>query len=189
LSVVDLTSQPAAPTAADTGDDTLSSPVATDDGNLRDEERGLNRPSRSNRGSTSGAEEAEETEMRTRNKPGKAASIASSIRKRTSRLFGGGSEAPAPLSPLLAELVAAYADSDLAKELHAQSDNATVMPDVEVESVLLKGRKRASLWTQFRILSGRAFKNLYRDPALLATHYIAAFILALVAGGLFYNVT
>ena len=52
------------------------------------------------------------------------------------------------------------------------------MRDVAIESTLLKGRKRATWMTQFRILSGRAFKNLYRDPALLAAHYLSSIALA-----------
>jgi hypothetical protein len=39
---------------------------------------------------------------------------------------------------------------------------------------LLRGRKRATWATQFRILSGRAFKNMYRDPALLTFQYSAS---------------
>ena len=54
--------------------------------------------------------------------------------------------------------------------------------DVAVESTLLKGRKRASWMTQFKILSGRAFKNLYRDPALLAAHYLSSIALACESG-------
>jgi len=45
---------------------------------------------------------------------------------------------------------------------------------VTVESELLRGRKRATWGTQFRILSGRAFKNMYRDPALLTFQYSAS---------------
>ena len=52
------------------------------------------------------------------------------------------------------------------------------LPDVAAETTLLRGRKRASWGTQFRILSGRAFKNLYRDPYLLAAHYLSAIGLA-----------
>jgi hypothetical protein len=52
------------------------------------------------------------------------------------------------------------------------------LPDVAVETSLLRGRKRASFGTQFRILSGRAFKNLYRDPALLMAHYLSSIGLA-----------
>jgi len=53
----------------------------------------------------------------------------------------------------------------------------------------LRGRKRASWGTQFRILSGRAFKNLYRDPALLAAHYISSVALAVLCGLFYHNVT
>ncbi|KAJ2916380.1 hypothetical protein MD484_g4023, partial [Candolleomyces efflorescens] len=52
--------------------------------------------------------------------------------------------------------------------------------DALLETSLLRGRKRASWGTQFRILSGRAFKNLYRDPALLAAHYLSAIGLACI---------
>lgn len=50
--------------------------------------------------------------------------------------------------------------------------------DVALESGLLRGRKRATWATQFSILSGRAFKNLYRDPALLTAHYMGSVALA-----------
>ncbi|KAJ3212142.1 hypothetical protein HDU67_004012 [Dinochytrium kinnereticum] len=33
---------------------------------------------------------------------------------------------------------------------------------------------RPTAWTQFKILSGRTFKNLYRNPDLLRTHYVFA---------------
>jgi hypothetical protein len=54
------------------------------------------------------------------------------------------------------------------------------LPDVVLETSILRGRKGASWGTQFRILSRRAFKNLYhdRDPALLAAHYLSAIGLA-----------
>jgi hypothetical protein len=88
--------------------------------------------------------------------------------------------------------VEAYADSGIAAEIEremkeveqaqARGDGngtgGTELPDVIVENSLLKGRKRASWATQFRILSGRAFKNLYRDPALLTAHYLSSIALA-----------
>ena len=52
------------------------------------------------------------------------------------------------------------------------------MRDVVGETGMLRGRRGASWATQFRILSGRAFKNLYRDPALLAAHYLGSIALA-----------
>ncbi|KAJ3052739.1 hypothetical protein HK097_005770 [Rhizophlyctis rosea] len=48
-------------------------------------------------------------------------------------------------------------------------------------------QQRATWWTQFKILSGRTFKNLYRNPDLLRTHYIIAVIVALGLGVLFWR--
>lgn len=95
----------------------------------------------------------------------------------------------------LESLVKSYRESDVAKEVRREIDSAsttngaphgTSTPhstgansrDVAEESTVLRGRRRASWTTQFRILSGRAFKNLYRNPALLAAHYAAAVIIA-----------
>ena len=104
--------------------------------------------------------------------------------------------AGAPLAPALVVLVDAYATSDIAAEIKAHGDQlrrevvrtvdgdatggavSNELPDVAVETSILRGRKGASWGTQFRILSGRAFKNLYRDPALLAAHYLSAIGLA-----------
>ena len=105
-----------------------------------------------------------------------------------------------PLAPALVNLVDAYARSDIAAGIKAdgeqlrrevvRADNGDVggatgggivsneLPDVVLETSILRGRKRASWGTQFRILSGRAFKNLYRDPALLTAHYLSAIALA-----------
>jgi len=43
---------------------------------------------------------------------------------------------------------------------------------------VLTGYKRASFLTQFAILSGRAFKNLYRNPMLMAGHFIMSIVVA-----------
>lgn len=101
-----------------------------------------------------------------------------------------------PVAPALLNLVDAYATSDIAAEIKADGENlrrevvrtdneatgggtvSNELPDVVLETSILRGRKRASWGTQFRILSGRAFKNLYRDPALLAAHYLSAIALA-----------
>ncbi|CEG77576.1 Putative ATP-binding cassette, subfamily G (WHITE), member 2 [Rhizopus microsporus] len=42
---------------------------------------------------------------------------------------------------------------------------------------------------QFQILANRTFKNLYRNPMLMFSHYAMAVILALVCGSLFYQVS
>lgn len=56
--------------------------------------------------------------------------------------------------------------------------NVGELPDVGSESKSLRGHKKASFWTQFTILSGRAFKNLYRNPMLMVAHYVMAIVLA-----------
>ncbi|KAG5731018.1 putative ATP-dependent permease, partial [Termitomyces sp. T112] len=155
-----------------------------------------------------------DTELRTR-----ANSITSStgryLKHKTSQLLeavtSSVSGANKPISAKLAALVEAYASSEIAKgikveteELRRQtmlSDNGQTdagvegqpgngtLPDVALETTLLRGRKRASYATQFRILSGRAFKNLYRDPALLTAHYVSSIVLALICGLFFHDVT
>ncbi|KAK8846559.1 hypothetical protein IAR55_005645 [Kwoniella newhampshirensis] len=97
----------------------------------------------------------------------------------------------------LASLVLASKASDDAKIVEAeiariqsgQSPDGGLERDVEEETGLLKGYKKASYWTQFKLLSGRAFKNLYRNPLLMATHYAVAIIAALLCGFFFYKVT
>jgi hypothetical protein len=86
--------------------------------------------------------------------------------------------------PHIATLVDAYAASEIATAIRADirsvaqpaqgPEGSEELPDVTVESELLRGRKRATWATQFRILSGRAFKNMYRDPALLTFQYSAS---------------
>lgn len=82
----------------------------------------------------------------------------------------------------LTQLAQAYAESDIAKAVRADIIASHVtnnqLRDVAEESTMLRGRKRATQMTQFRILSGRAFKNLYRDPALLTSHYIGSIVIA-----------
>ena len=94
------------------------------------------------------------------------------------------------VAPRLATLVDSYTNSDIAAAIKEEieevknltGENRTAnegeLRDVAIESSLLRGRKRASWGMQFRILSGRAFKNLYRDPALLAAHYLSSIVLA-----------
>jgi hypothetical protein len=113
------------------------------------------------------------------------------IKHKTSQILDAFSpsstRAETPLSPLLAELVQAYASSQIAADLRAETNQngesdpaapGTESRDVVEENVNIRGRRRASYATQFRILSGRAFKNLYRNPALLAAHYVSSIFIA-----------
>lgn len=52
-----------------------------------------------------------------------------------------------------------------------------------------RGYSRISYINQFLILSGRTWKNLYRNPMLMLTHYAIAIVLAVFSGYLFYGLT
>lgn len=61
-------------------------------------------------------------------------------------------------------------------------------PNVNVSAVG-KGYARVGYLRQFIILSQRTWKNLYRNPMLMLTHYAIAIILAVFSGYLFYGLT
>ncbi|KAI8096551.1 putative ABC transporter [Halteromyces radiatus] len=60
---------------------------------------------------------------------------------------------------------------------------------LESAPVPISTHERPGWLTQFRILADRTFKNLYRNPMLMFTHYAIAVVLALICGGLFYQVS
>lgn len=131
---------------------------------------------------------SDETELQTRASTA-VGSSSNFIKRKTSQLLEaispGTRPSDAPISPKLAELVENFNTSDIYAALRAeiqrvevQEDDANALPDVALENNLTRGRRRASWGTQFQILSGRAFKNLYRDPALLTAHYVAAIVVA-----------
>ncbi|KAJ7081875.1 hypothetical protein B0H15DRAFT_890062 [Mycena belliarum] len=183
---------------------TLEPPSPSEDvTNLGDEERGLARQPQalplSVRSRGSNSPDNDETELRTRNS--NASSSGTYIKRKASQFLDAVSlssssnkKGNAPLTPRLAALVDAYAASSVAQHIKEEGETlrragAGELPDVAVETSLLRGRKRATYGTQFRILSGRAFKNLYRDPALLTAHYLSSIALALICGLFFHNVT
>lgn len=174
-------------TAVDTPDSEPSTPVGEASLNLGTEEQGLAHHAAASTSS------GDETARRTR--PNSiASSTGAFIKRKTSELFSSASQrsVDGPLPPKLAALVDAYATSEIAADIKSDIElakrnagaadgaraNGDELPDIAAETTLLRGRKRASLWTQFRILSGRAFKNLYRDPALLTAHYTSSVALA-----------
>ncbi|KAJ3536534.1 hypothetical protein NM208_g6676 [Fusarium decemcellulare] len=61
-------------------------------------------------------------------------------------------------------------------------------PNVNVSAVG-KGYARVGYLRQFIILSQRTWKNLYRNPMLMLTHYAIAIVLAVFSGYLFYGLT
>ncbi|KAH7133412.1 hypothetical protein B0J13DRAFT_451127 [Dactylonectria estremocensis] len=56
-------------------------------------------------------------------------------------------------------------------------------------SAVGKGYARVGYLRQFIILSQRTWKNLYRNPMLMLTHYAIAIVLAVFSGYLFYGLT
>jgi len=96
----------------------------------------------------------------------------------------------------LETLINAFSSSDIAASLRAEINalsqhggaNGTLSGITDVAEGL-GGWKQATWSTQFRILSGRAFKNIYRDPALLGAHYISAVVVALICAYLYYQVS
>lgn len=58
----------------------------------------------------------------------------------------------------------------------------------DVKPFKIVGHERISTWTQFKILSKRNLKNLYRNPLLLLTHYLMAIALGLFCGLVYFNI-
>lgn len=56
-------------------------------------------------------------------------------------------------------------------------------------SAVGRGYARVGYLRQFIILSQRTWKNLYRNPMLMLTHYATAIVLAVFSGYLFYGLT
>ncbi|CAO3632026.1 unnamed protein product [Cunninghamella blakesleeana] len=61
--------------------------------------------------------------------------------------------------------------------------------NLDIAHLPVTTHERPGWWTQFRILADRTFKNLYRNPMLMFTHYAIAVVLALICGALFYQVS
>lgn len=102
----------------------------------------------------------------------------------------------------LETLVSSYSTSDVAKSVHdeiavavqnANAANGSTDPNPESNGVpvthTMKGYARVSLARQFLILSQRTWRNLYRNPMLMLTHYAIAILLAVLSGFLFYGLT
>ncbi|RCH93850.1 hypothetical protein CU098_000648, partial [Rhizopus stolonifer] len=101
------------------------------------------------------------------------------------------------LTPHLRKLNQQYEQSSVGTELREEVqqlllDQSSASSSNEVESgdtTIITSHKRPSWLTQFHILSSRTFKNLYRNPMLMFAHYAIAVVLALICGGLFYQVS
>jgi hypothetical protein len=99
-------------------------------------------------------------------------------------------------------LVIAYATSDVAGSLHDDISDAIANaneangnsngehgPNGAVASGKVRGFRKVGWLGQFTILSLRTWRNLYRNPMLMLTHYAIAIVLAVFLGFLFYGLT
>ncbi|CAL5870036.1 uncharacterized protein PFLUO_LOCUS4269 [Penicillium psychrofluorescens] len=105
---------------------------------------------------------------------------------------------PAPGQTDLDILVAGYADSYVCRSVHdeivnavqsAQAANGSANSDLMSGSSQPKSYARVGLMRQFIILSQRTWRNLYRNPMLMLTHYAISILLAVLSGYLFYGLT
>lgn len=102
-----------------------------------------------------------------------------------SAVSGSASPQGPTLSPELSRLVEAFAASTISQQTRdgiarAKSNASTrgAGGGTDPHDLSLRNYKRASPWDQFKILSGRSFKNLYRDPMLMLSHYVVAVVAA-----------
>lgn len=98
----------------------------------------------------------------------------------------------------LDELVSSYARSDVAASVHedistniknASAANGLSNGQPNGASAAMKTYRRTGYFGQFFILSIRTWRNLYRNPMLMLTHYAIAILLAVLSGYLFYGLT
>lgn len=93
----------------------------------------------------------------------------------------------------------AYAHSEIHSAISGEIEQAvTVAQDANgqnangnglYDSAVGRGYTRVGYFRQFIILSQRTWKNLYRNPMLMLTHYAIAILLAVFLGYLFYGMS
>ncbi|KAF3933477.1 hypothetical protein ABW19_dt0204080 [Dactylella cylindrospora] len=106
--------------------------------------------------------------------------------------------APAHNQTDLDILITAYLNSEMSKQIHDEIEQAAQNAHVGEnggarEDALgtgpVKGFKRIGWFEQFSIVSSRTWKNIYRNPMLMLSHYAIPIILACLCGFLFYGIT
>jgi ABC-type multidrug transport system ATPase subunit/ABC-type multidrug transport system permease subunit len=111
---------------------------------------------------------------------------------------------PAPTGTDLDILVHSYIQSDIAGNTHdeiqqsvtdavnsnGQNSNGYSVegPNINI-GTMGRGYTRIGYGRQFILLSQRTWRNLYRNPMLMLTHYAIAILLAVFAGYLFYGLS
>lgn len=107
-------------------------------------------------------------------------------RSRNSLATGSGTSTPRDEASIpssrLTKLVADFNSSSIAQntkdEILEAKRSASANGHTNGDAVILGSYERAGRWEQFTILSGRSFKNLYRDPMLMLSHYAVSVAVA-----------
>lgn len=101
-------------------------------------------------------------------------------------------------------LVQSFAESEIAENIHEEIQQAVANAHEANGqngaangngngngngSAIGRGYTRIGYLRQFVILSQRTWRNLYRNPLLMLTHYAIAIVLAVLSGYLFYGLT
>ncbi|KAL1305221.1 hypothetical protein AAFC00_002139 [Neodothiora populina] len=97
-------------------------------------------------------------------------------------------------------LIASFAESDVAEalsqDIHGAVDDASQAnghangaANGDVHLGTMRGYRKTGVIGQTLILSKRTWRNLYRNPQLMLTHYAIAILLAVFLGWLFYGLT
>jgi ABC-type multidrug transport system ATPase subunit len=96
-------------------------------------------------------------------------------------------------------LVSSFRNSDVAQTIHneisasvqtaSSANGQTTTEHANATMGSIKGFMRISWPRQFLILSRRTWRNLYRNPMLMLTHYAVAILLAVLSGWLFYGLS
>jgi len=97
---------------------------------------------------------------------------------------------------LISSFDASTVKSELEHDIHSAADshaqpNGNGHPNGAPHTATgkVKGYRKPWLPRQFLILSRRTWRNLYRNPMLMLTHYAIAILLAVFLGVLFYGLT
>lgn len=139
---------------------------------------------------------ADETELLLRNSSEGSRTSHSTLQALRDRLTKHQDVEPEDFS-LLDKLVENFEASEIGKSFDREFEIVLNRGSVigagvgdELHNYLVaRSRDRAGFVQQFLILSSRAFKNLYRNPMLMLSHYLLAILLAGVCASLFHGVT
>ncbi|PLW38508.1 hypothetical protein PCASD_13765 [Puccinia coronata f. sp. avenae] len=140
--------------------------------------------------------EGDETELLLRNSSEGSRTSKSTLQALRDRLTKPQDDASEDFS-LLDHLVESYEASEISqsfdKDFQAVQQRGLVIGpgagDPLYSYLIARGQDRVGFVQQFLILSSRAFKNLYRNPMLMLSHYLLAILLAGVCASLFHGVT